>query len=158
VTPHEHTLTCVTTVGGMLMCSVTGKIMIPPKPSREVKAEAIARGRAEAGYCSVPRCPYFVGLRRHHPPLPHERHLCTVHKVLGKPLPPNVTREMVLAYCAYDEISRKYASNKGYYDRSRSDNIKLGKRWKKFQELIDHSGQAPNKIIPQITSLVLAER
>lgn len=50
------------------------------RPPRSAVPEAQAKARAEAGYCSVPRCPFIIGPRRHHPPLPGERTLCDKHE------------------------------------------------------------------------------
>lgn len=44
------------------------------------------------------------------------------------------------AYAQCQEIERKYAVWEGSYDRSHSDNIKLGKRWAKLWRLIDAAG------------------
>jgi hypothetical protein len=82
----------------------------------------------------------------------------TEKKSRSSTLPEGVTSEMLVAYRSYDEIARKYASNKGYYDRSQSDNIKLGQRWKKLQVLIEASGQELDVVVPKLVRIVLTER
>lgn len=63
-----------------------------------------------------------------------------------------VTPEMIAVYRSYYEISNKYGPHEGSYDRTRSDNIKLGQKFKKLSRLIRESGQEEFRVLPVLVS------
>ena len=62
-------------------------------------------------------------------------------------------QEIIEAYQSYREVESKYAAYQGYYDRSHSDNVKLGRRWAKLSRLITKHGLNEASVLSTLTEV-----
>ena len=44
--------------------------------------------------------------------------------------------DIITAYRSWQEVMARYPPDAGSYDRTHSDNVKLGKRWAKLEKVI----------------------
>lgn len=62
------------------------------------------------------------------------------------------------AFSDWHAINSKYHASQGYYDRSHGDNIRLGKRWKKLERILDGCGLNRNQQLTALAILAMVEK